>query len=279
MLATAQRITDDPWLHDKVLAQSMGELIAAERDDTPAERICALHDLVCRNLGVTDPWHKAREEWTEELATFVDPLEARLDAAADPLGAALLAAARANVFDDELLSGRTVREELRRTGARDDSTPDQFAFSDLDRFRKELAGARSLLLLHDSGPELLFDIALIRRMRAERPELEVTSVVRAQPILLDATREDAERAGLDRTDGVVAVVDPGVRGLGISLETSNREFREQFEGADLVLAKGQAHIETLSDCGRPVYFLFRIKCSVMARQQGSRIGELVFVRG
>ena len=282
LLATAQQVTDDPWLHDKVLAQAMGEMIEGERDVTPAERMCDLHDLVCRNLGVSDPWGKEREAWMEQVAPLAGALRERLEECDDPLPTALLAAARANAFDDELLPPRRVREELRRIGLGDGGgeprAEERFAFSDLDRFRRELAEAGSLLFIHDSAPELVFDIGLIESLRTARPDLEVTSVVRAQPVLLDATHEDAERAALSRVEGVRAVVDPGVGGLGITLGTSSREFRELFEESDLVLAKGQAHLETLSESGRAVYFLLRVKCAVMARHQGCKIGELVFVR-
>ena len=56
------------------------------------------------------------------------------------------------------------------------------------------------------------------------------------------------------------------------------QFREVFEAADLILAKGQASFETLADDEKTVYFLFRVKCEVMARAQGAEIGDLVFSR-
>lgn len=281
LLATAQQITDDAWLHDKVLAQAMGELIDAERDVTPAERMQELFDLVCRNLGVSDPWQKVRDLWAEEVEALEAPLARKIADAEDPVDAALRASARANVFDDETLTRRKIREGLQRLGLRESvrKKPDQFAFSDLERFRTELAGAETLLFLHDSAPEALFDRFLIERLRLERPGLRVTSVVRPQPIFLDATRGDLLRYGYQTTEGIEEIIDPGVPGLGLSLEEVPKEFRERFEAADLVIAKGQAHLETLADAPRPVYFLLRFKCVVVATQQGSRIGEIAFVRG
>ena len=285
VLATAQRITDDPWLHDKVISQVMGEWIEAERGVTPAERMNDLHDLVCKNLGVTDPWQKVREGWVGEVEPLLEALRKQVESAPDRFEAALRAAARANVFDDELLGKKKVRDELRRIGLRhpEAAAENQFSVSDLDRFRTEFAGAKTLMLIHDSAPELPFDRVLIEELVRERAAaggepLEVTSVVRSQPVILDATRADLEESGIDQLEAVTAVVDPGVPGIGISIEAVGREFRERFEAADLVIAKGQAHLETLDGVERPVYHLFRIKCGVVAREEGGKIGEIVFSR-
>ena len=51
-----------------------------------------------------------------------------------------------------------------------------------------------------------------------------------------------------------------------------------FEAADIVIAKGQANYETLDDCGRTIYHLLRVKCSVMARRQGLKVADVVFLK-
>ncbi len=281
ILGTAQKITDDPWLHDKVLNQVMAEWIESEGGVTPAERVSRLHDLVCRNLGVTDPWQKVRDGWVEEVQSLLDPVREKVAAAPDPLLAALAISARANVFDDDLLTKKKIREDLRKMGlhpSRAPASPDELSVSDVDRFREELRTAKNLLFIHDSAPELPFDRVLFEQIVRERPEIEMTSVVRPQPVLLDATRADLVTFGFDTLPAVKAVVDPGSTGLGITLEAAQREFRELFDGSDLVIAKGQAHVETLARAERGVYFLFRIKCAVMAREEGGRVGEIVFAR-
>ncbi len=279
VLATAAKITDDPWLHEKVLSRAMAELIDAERGATPAERFSELHELVCRNLGVSDPWAEARGKWLHEMESLVEPLARKIEAAESPLDQALLAAARSNVFDDEILSRGDVRADLRKIGLHEEgASEDSFAFADIDRFQEELSETTSLLFVHDSAPELWFDRVLIDQIAALKPEIQITSVVRTHPVLLDATREDLSTVGLDEHPTVCRVLDPGTPGIGISLESTQREFREAFESSDLVLAKGQAHFETLGGGARSLYSLFRIKCGVMARQQGSRVGQLIFVR-
>ena len=272
-------MTDDLWLHEKVLAQAMNAWVEADRDETPAERVTQLNDLVCRNLGVADPWQKVREAWIEEIGPELERVESQIGAAEDSLATALAVSARSNVFDDELLTKKAVRAELRRLGAGGETEAiDPLEVADLKRFRKELDSAETLLFLHDSAPELPFDRLLFRQILAERPELKITSVVRGQPILLDATLSDWENAGFREIPQVVEAVEPGVPGVGVPLEGASREFRERFAASDLVIAKGQAHRETLAEGERTVYALLRLKCAVLAREEGGKIGDTLFVR-
>ncbi len=82
----------------------------------------------------------------------------------------------------------------------------------------------------------------------------------------------------DTLDGVTRVIDPGISALGIPLNECTREFRDQFESADLVLGKGQAHYETLADGEITSYFLMRVKCQVMAKHQGVSVADIVLVK-
>lgn len=279
-LAVAARVTDDKWLQHKVLGKAMTELSETERDATPAEVMCGLVQLLSKTLGSPDPFQKEREEWFTELESVTPAVETLIAGSSDPLRTALTVAARVNVFDDERVTARRIRDELQKVGfkAPDEPCPDALAFSDYEDFKKDLAEANELLFVHDSATELPFDRLLFAQLRAVRPELRITSVVRAQRTLLDASREDAERFELSKWPGVVEVIDPGATVIGLPFNDCSREFRDIFDRSDLVLAKGQAHFETLDDLDKRAYFLLRVKCGVFARSQGSRVGDLLFFR-
>lgn len=280
LLSTAARITDDPWLAHKLLGKAMTELAEVGRDDTPAEMMHGVEKLLLKTLGTTDPYLKEREAWDKELEGISEKARARVGTATDPLELALLLAARANVFDDECLASRDVRDELRRLDLREGGTTSEaFATSDLDLFVKDLDKSESLLFLHDSGPELPFDGIVIERIHERWPDIAITLVVRSAPVLLDATADDIATHGLGSLAGVAEVIDPGISALGIPLNECTREFRDRFKSADVVLGKGQAHYETLADGDKTTYFLMRVKCDVMAKHQGVSVGDLVFIKG
>jgi uncharacterized protein with ATP-grasp and redox domains len=48
-----------------------------------------------------------------------------------------------------------------------------------------------------------------------------------------------------------------------------------FQAADLIISKGQGNYEGLSEEARPVFFLLKAKCSVIAHDVGVRQGSIV----
>jgi uncharacterized protein with ATP-grasp and redox domains len=57
------------------------------------------------------------------------------------------------------------------------------------------------------------------------------------------------------------------------LELCSPAFCELFDTTELVIAKGQANIETLHRCDRDVFFLTQVKCPVIARSLGAEVGD------
>jgi hypothetical protein len=98
----------------------------------------------------------------------------------------------------------------------------------------------------------------------------VTYAVKGSPVINDATREDARAAGID---SVAQVVDTGSDAPGTILELCSPDFCEVFDAVDLVVAKGQANIETLHRCERGVFFLTQVKCPVIARSLDTAVGD------
>ena len=56
------------------------------------------------------------------------------------------------------------------------------------------------------------------------------------------------------------------------------EFRELFDQADKIISKGQGNFETLQECGREIFFLMKVKCSVVAEETGLPLGSIFFQR-
>jgi uncharacterized protein with ATP-grasp and redox domains len=131
----------------------------------------------------------------------------------------------------------------------------------------------------------VFDRLLIEQLPLDR----VALAVKGSPIINDATREDAEAAGLTK---LVNVIDNGADLPGTVLACCSPAFRERFAAADMVIAKGQGNYETLNECGHSrIFFLLKIKCAVIARDMQAhgdsaacsngdcRLGQMVIRRG
>ena len=112
---------------------------------------------------------------------------------------------------------------------------------------------------------------MIDRLLIERYRDKITVGVRGYPILNDVTRREAALSGIEG----VRIVDTGDRAPGVSLRHSGRELLDAMRGADVVVSKGQGNFESLDEgCERPVFFLLRVKCRVVAERVQSPLGSI-----
>jgi uncharacterized protein with ATP-grasp and redox domains len=267
VLNTARKVTDDPWLHRKVLNEIMTHLAKADFDRSPAELVSEVERLAQRPLGTTKPFAEDKKTHTASARALEARLREAIAAAPDPLHAALKIAGGANVLDANIFGAIDLQAGIERV------LKGGFAIDDYLDFKADLDAAKSILFLCDSAGEAVADKLLIERLAAAGKT--VTYVVRRAAILNDATREDAEAAGIGE---VAAIVDTGSETMGASLSLSSQDFRARFEESDLVLAKGAANFETLDGEPKTKYFLVCVKCAVVARHFGVAIGDSVFMK-
>ncbi len=274
-LHTAELATADEWLHRKILGEIMAELGRADDEATPAEVVHRIFRKTARTLGLTDPYAEEKRRWQEEVLTNASWIRERVDRESDPCLAALKLTISANQLDNELRPILTLKGLVEGLGEA------RFEPECLPEFQEAVAAAEKVLYIHDTAGELFFDRLLIEKMGKGREAF--TSVVRREPILADATREDALAVGLDQVVG--EVIDPGCDCQGVPLGECSEEFRSRFDGADLVLVKGQAGYQTLEGRearpgseDRDIFFLFSVKCPVMASYLGASLGDLVLER-
>jgi uncharacterized protein with ATP-grasp and redox domains len=131
--------------------------------------------------------------------------------------------------------------------------------------------AEKILDLADNAGEIVFDRLLIEQLPTEK----VTLVVKGEPVINDATMEDAKVAGLTE---IVKVIDNGSDAPGTIMESCSQRFLEHFEDSDLVIAKGQGNYETLSRVDKNIFFILKAKCPVIARDLGCKVGEMIIRR-
>lgn len=191
-------------------------------------------------------------------------LRREVESSDDPLISAAHFAIAGNIIDLGAKNGLTEQDIL----AAIEHAASEPLTGDLDAFGQAVQSAVSILYLCDNAGEIVFDHLLIEQLGPER----VTAAVRGKPIINDATLDDACDAGLDR---LVPLIGNGSDAPGTVLEDCNEEFRAAFESADLIISKGQGNFETLSDNDRPIFFLFKAKCPVVAERAGVPLGTPV----
>ena len=212
--------------------------------------------LFTEHFGLADARFADEKEASNRYALErFDRITELVRTADDPLYAGLQAAILGNYIDFSALQGEVSFEKL-------DEMLSLLHTIEVDRevFRKlraDLEQGRELLYLTDNAGEIVFDRVWLEVIRDSFPNLSVTVCVRGGNAQNDATAADAEAIGMP-----FPVIGNGTRIPGTVLELASEELRAALKTADVVIAKGQANVETLLDTGHGynIYYAFLVKC-------------------
>lgn len=151
----------------------------------------------------------------------------------------------------------------------------ELTINDVDLLLQDIQNAKSLLYLGDNCGEICFDKLLIKRIKDLNPKCRIYFGVRGEAVVNDNTEEDAYFVGMDE---YATIISNGDYSLGTVLSRTSSQFREVYQSADVVIAKGQANYESLSEEDTNIYFLLMAKCKVIAEAIGVKEKSLVCLK-
>lgn len=257
---------DDPLRVFEIVdaCRNLLERIAA--DPVPAPIIASrVHRLAYRMIGDPDPYRSLKmgnnadatavcRAVRGELVTFRDL------ALASVIGNTLDYGSQAHTVTDNFV------EFFRREFAAGLTVDDTAAIERL---------TSRVVYLADNCGEIVFDALFADHLK--KNGAHVTFAVRGAPILNDATLEDAVALGLDHRVDLLTPTTDGVAELGLSRDLAVPALADALDRATLVIAKGMANYESLSD-GRdlpPVAYLMSVKCGPIGADIGIPVGSRV----
>jgi len=248
-------------LLDRVLEALRG----TDPSSTPPEIGDRIHRIVRQEVGSGDPYREVKDTSTRQALALLPWMKARLAEADDPLEMAVRMSIAGNIIDLGPGGEYDLWDAVERVLAQ------PFAIDDGPALREALSRAQQVLYLADNAGETVFDRVLIEML-----DVPVIYAVKGGPILNDATLEDARAAGVDTAAEIVST---GSDAPGTILKRCSEKFRRLYDEAELIIAKGQANYETLSEEGPRVFFLLQTKCPVIARDVGVPVGSIVLKHG
>ena len=260
-------ITPDETLHRSILRTVLGwssEIDLAQPPIILAQRI---HRYIRELTGANDPYHAAKLRLNNLALKLLPEYSAKITASDDPLMLAAQLAIAGNVIDMGVKSAVT-EDDIRQSLEECLSGP---VLGMQREFKDAAAKANSILYLADNAGEIVFDRLLIEQLSPTR----VILAVRGTPVLNDATQNDAFAIGMNY---LVRIIDNGSDAPGTLLSDCRPDFIKCFDEAELIIAKGQGNYESLSDIERPIFFLFKAKCPVIAGHAGYPVGSYILTR-
>ena len=178
----------------------------------------------------------------------------KINAADDPLALALRFSQIGNYIDFGAL-GSVDDEKLRDFLEQAETLP--LSEDTYLKFTENLKTAKKLVFLTDNCGEIVLDKLLLETIRKMVPHVDVTIIVRGEPVLNDATMEDALQVNMDTCGKVIP---NGTNIAGTYIPWLSAEAKVAIDEADMLIAKGQGNFESLHGCGLNLYYLFLCKC-------------------
>ncbi len=255
----------DPSKESQVMSSCLRLLAEEWEPGTNSAKLATkVHRLSYDLLEVDDPYAGLKSEANRVAGSLLPRAQELVDGSTDRLLTACLVAIAGNVMDFGI-GGFESPEELRSTF--DWLVAECPEPNDVDRLRELLECSKEVVYLFDNCGEIMLDLPLLRELKGMG--LRVSGVVKGRPIITDATWEDLSISGADQV--LDECLTTGVFAIGVDLETAPEELRTALDRADLVIAKGMANFEALSDRGmRPIAHLLRSKCHPVSEAIGAR---------
>jgi uncharacterized protein with ATP-grasp and redox domains len=235
-------------------------------EKTPGEYSTLVLKEVNRLLGVSDPYSEEKKLCNTMALEWESYLRKLVHSSSEPLLTAIKLSVVGNIID------LGIKEQIDIKKSIEQILSQGFRIDDSDAIIQKVKNDSNLniLIIGDNAGEILFDKILVEELLKYTPQ--VVYVVKSGPVINDALLEDAEAVGM--TD-ICKIIETGNDWAGVVVDKCSEEMREHLRKADLIIAKGQANYETLTETAYPVFYTLKAKCPPVANHLGVKMGDLV----
>jgi len=271
MLRVADHLELDEKDADALFAAALSESAQMSfRGQTSPQYAERIYNRIAQLTGHSDPYKSLKREQNNWVLTQSQRIEEMIAASSDPLRLCAELSLLGNIID---YGGVTLFDP---SSILADAGSLALAVDDYSTLIRRLGQAHTLLMIGDNAGEAVFDRFWLREIGRANPSMRLVYAVRKEPAINDMTMDDALEIGMQ---DVAELIDSGSSFAGTIPELASQPFQGIFAEADLVISKGQGNYETLENTWREVFFVFKVKCPVVARYAALPLGSLVIGSG
>lgn len=268
------KATQDPVLRARATKRILRLVSSKFGPETVPAYLGTLRDRTIKQLTRSDPYRDERHK-SNQIALKLLPRAKSIIEHGKPgyerFKKACMIAIAGNIIEFDVLGHDFNFEELDKV-----VFEARLAIDHTRRIYNLAKKSKRILFLSDNAGEIAFDTLLVKEL--QNLGAKVTVAVKETPILNDATLKDAKEVGMNRVVDKLMTI--GTDSVGLILKDTSPEFRKELSQANLLIAKGMAHYETITELELtiPVAYLFRAKCCPVANSvcvaKGSNIALL-----
>lgn len=270
-VSIAQKLEADK-AREKYLTEVRELLANRNEEDSAPYMVYCFGQALKKYCDKVDIYPDVKQQYNSLLLKMEAEIETKIEASEDPLEKAIIYARIGNYIDFGAMNHVEQGELLRLL---EEESQVKLKRATYEKFCEECAKAKCFLLLGDNCGEIVLDKLFVRQLKKRFPQLIVKVMVRGEPVLNDATMEDAVFCGMDKEAQLISNGN-GVAGTVVEMLTP--QAREALEEADVILSKGQGNYESLSGYEGVVYYSFLCKCEAFTNRFGVPRLTGMFVR-
>jgi len=260
-LRAAKLATDDEQIIRQVINR-IGEMIQDIPMDISPPETGALIDRTVKKITKNPKLYSEVKKKTTRKALFMYPkLKEKINQSPDPLLTAVKLAIAGNAIDFGVSLEYNLEEEIKTVLNSD------LEINDWALFKKYLNNCKEILYIGDNAGEAVLDRLLIEEMG--KP---TQYVVRGVSVINDVTEADARESGIHLS---AQIISSGTPAPGTIRQLCNTDFLHHFDRATFIISKGQGNFEGLSEEQRPIFFLLKAKCPVVAHMFKANLGDRI----
>lgn len=219
-------------------------------------------NVLKRITGNGDPYKGTREKYNKMFLDRIDLFEEEIAKSEDDFMEAVKYAIIGNVIDFNPIHELTVSDVNEKF---ETLKTESLEIDDTRELQKDIDQAKSILYLGDNCGEICLDKILIKKIKERNPACQIYFATRGSAVVNDSVEDDAYLVGMDE---YASIISNGDCSLGTVLTRTSNEFNNIYYNADIIIAKGQANYECLSNEDENIYFLLMTKCDVIAKSIG-----------
>lgn len=269
IITTARAVSDEEFIHSKVLLKVMGGLADyGEFGSHPSDVYLQCWEIACRALGVKDPYdnEKARGDKTG-LGVLQNVEERMRELGCGKLRGAIKAAFVGSMLDYAASLGREEMSE--KVDACFGVKP---AVDDSAALEEAVSRAESVMIVTNRAGEIALDKPLCDALLEMGKTVYLA--VAAKPVFVMATERDAENVAMSSG---IQVVSPGTAMYGLMPDRASSEFRALLAEVGVVIAKGCTHFSTMAR-SREMFFILRAEQEEVAKKLHINVSDGAIVR-
>ncbi|MEA3328493.1 MAG: ARMT1-like domain-containing protein [Candidatus Omnitrophota bacterium] len=268
-LETARLAGADEKTQKKILMELSRVISDFSLESCPPLMGRIIYGLIAESTGVNDPFKKIKQKSNALALSLYPGLKKKVESSDDRLLTAAELAIAGNIIDYGVKNSLEIEKEVEKflNGDFDIHNDHKKPIFDYPDFKSALGRVEEVLYLADNSGEVVFDRVLIEELGKK-----VIYAVKEKPIINDALIEDACACGIQQ---IAKVMSSGSDAPGTILDLCSKEFLDLYSRAELIISKGQGNFEALNREKRPIFFLFKAKCPVLARDIGCKVGDTI----